>query len=216
MGKKGFYAVSVGRNPGIYESWNDASKQVNSFSGATHQRFNTLEEAKEFMKSGGTPIDVSFEKMTLNPVLVPMTLFFSRQSNKADRNEKLERCLSKACDELGLEFVLRTSDELGARQIEQTVLPSIRGCTVFVADICSASDHSTRLQNVIFELGVAFAVLPAPATQIILLAEDNTEANKSTKSTWPFDLEGFCIKDEWQDEKLVAELTERIRLCIPK
>lgn len=50
-----FYAVSRGLVPGIYDDWSSTKKQVDRFSGATHQRFDTLDEAKQAMKKSGHP-----------------------------------------------------------------------------------------------------------------------------------------------------------------
>lgn len=49
--KQKFYAVRRGRNPGIYDSWKDCSKQVNKFSGACYQAFQTKTEAEAFLAS---------------------------------------------------------------------------------------------------------------------------------------------------------------------
>lgn len=49
--KRKFYAVRRGRNPGIYDSWEACSKQVNKFSGACFQAFQTKAEADEFLTS---------------------------------------------------------------------------------------------------------------------------------------------------------------------
>ena len=45
-----FYAVAVGRSPGIYGDWASAQKQVDRYPSNTHKRYETLDEAKEFMK----------------------------------------------------------------------------------------------------------------------------------------------------------------------
>ncbi|HBE8718254.1 TPA: viroplasmin family protein [Clostridioides difficile] len=47
--KKKFYAVKVGRKPGIYSTWKDCLKQVNKYSGSSFKSFNTLEEAQNFI-----------------------------------------------------------------------------------------------------------------------------------------------------------------------
>jgi viroplasmin and RNaseH domain-containing protein len=43
-----YYAVKVGKNPGIYNTWDDCKEQVNNFSGAIYKSFKTLEEAEKF------------------------------------------------------------------------------------------------------------------------------------------------------------------------
>lgn len=50
MAKKNFYAARTGRVPGIYKTWPECQKQVIGFAGAAFKGFETLEEAKAFMK----------------------------------------------------------------------------------------------------------------------------------------------------------------------
>lgn len=49
MSKKKYYAVKVGKTPGIYFTWADCSAQVTGFKGAKFKSFLTIEEALEFM-----------------------------------------------------------------------------------------------------------------------------------------------------------------------
>lgn len=44
-----YYAVKIGRNPGIYETWGECQKNISGFSGAKFHKFKTKEEANEFM-----------------------------------------------------------------------------------------------------------------------------------------------------------------------
>ena len=44
-----FYAVAVGRRPGIYDNWDAAYKQVQRYSDALHKSFKTLEEVFIYM-----------------------------------------------------------------------------------------------------------------------------------------------------------------------
>jgi len=46
-----FYAVAVGRVPGIYTNWPDAQSQVSGFEGAMYKSFTTREEAKTWCKN---------------------------------------------------------------------------------------------------------------------------------------------------------------------
>lgn len=45
-----FYAVKVGKNPGIYNTWDECSKQVIGYSGAVYKSFLTMKQAKEFLE----------------------------------------------------------------------------------------------------------------------------------------------------------------------
>lgn len=45
-----FYAVKVGKNPGIYFNWTECSAQVMGFSGAIYKSFSTREEAEQFLQ----------------------------------------------------------------------------------------------------------------------------------------------------------------------
>lgn len=44
-----YYAVKVGKKPGIYSSWSECKKQVDGFSGATYKSFSSLKEAEDFL-----------------------------------------------------------------------------------------------------------------------------------------------------------------------
>lgn len=65
MGK--FYAVKIGRVPGIFTSWDDCKASVDGYSGAVYKSFKTVEEAASFMGFSTSPEkDAShFEKTEL-------------------------------------------------------------------------------------------------------------------------------------------------------
>jgi ribonuclease HI len=53
MAKKKYYAVAVGRNPGIYTRWfgeGGAHVQIDAFKGARYRGFATIEEARAFIR----------------------------------------------------------------------------------------------------------------------------------------------------------------------
>ena len=47
--KKNYYAVKVGRRPGIYRTWDECKKNVHGYKGAIFKGFVTQEEAERFM-----------------------------------------------------------------------------------------------------------------------------------------------------------------------
>ncbi|ERJ12739.1 ribonuclease H1 domain-containing protein [Haloplasma contractile] len=49
MGKSKFYAVKVGKTPGIYQTWNQTEEQVKGFPGADYKSFKTRLEAEEYI-----------------------------------------------------------------------------------------------------------------------------------------------------------------------
>lgn len=60
MAKRKFYAVRVGKVPGIYQTWGQAEEQVKGFSGAEYKSFPTLEEAERYISP--KPYDVIGEE----------------------------------------------------------------------------------------------------------------------------------------------------------
>ena len=44
-----FYAVKVGKTPGIYNTWDDCKAQVEGYAGATYKSFKTAGEAAEYL-----------------------------------------------------------------------------------------------------------------------------------------------------------------------
>lgn len=46
-----YYAVRIGREPGIYTDWFECCEQVMKYSGAVYAKFSSLEEAKAFLAS---------------------------------------------------------------------------------------------------------------------------------------------------------------------
>ncbi|GAA6016648.1 hypothetical protein JCM11491_006031 [Sporobolomyces phaffii] len=53
--KPGFYAVKVGRVPGVYKTWDECRAQVDGFQGGRHKKFPTLVEAQAFVKGLALP-----------------------------------------------------------------------------------------------------------------------------------------------------------------
>ncbi|ERF73555.1 hypothetical protein EPUS_08762 [Endocarpon pusillum Z07020] len=51
-GEQRFYAVQIGRNPGVYTDWDTASKQIAGVKRPKHRRFATRAEAEAFVAEG--------------------------------------------------------------------------------------------------------------------------------------------------------------------
>ena len=50
MAKNKFYAVKVGKNSGIYNTWGQCEEQVKGVSGAKYRSFSTLKEAEDYIQ----------------------------------------------------------------------------------------------------------------------------------------------------------------------
>ena len=50
MAKKKYYAVQVGKIPGIYGTWDECKAQTEGVSGAKYKSFPSLEEAERYMR----------------------------------------------------------------------------------------------------------------------------------------------------------------------
>ena len=51
-----FYAVAVGRVPGVYQDWASAQEQVTGVKGPKYKKFATKAEAEAFVRTGGTSL----------------------------------------------------------------------------------------------------------------------------------------------------------------
>lgn len=52
MAKKNYYAVRIGKTPGIYTNWEDCKAQVTGYKGAVFKGFEEKKDAEDFMKAG--------------------------------------------------------------------------------------------------------------------------------------------------------------------
>ncbi|MBE5961056.1 MAG: hypothetical protein E7256_06655 [Lachnospiraceae bacterium] len=60
MAKRKYYAVKIGRNPGVYDTWDLCEEQVKGFTGSKYKAFNTKEEAEAYISSES--VDTNAEK----------------------------------------------------------------------------------------------------------------------------------------------------------
>ncbi|RCH83712.1 Ribonuclease H1 [Rhizopus stolonifer] len=57
MSSRTYYAVSRGKQPGIYETWNECQAQVKGFKGSIFKKFSTEEEAKAFLQINNNKLE---------------------------------------------------------------------------------------------------------------------------------------------------------------
>lgn len=62
-----FYAVRVGRSPGIYTTWDSCAAQVKGYPGAVYKSFKSREEAESFMVNDQTSSKQGADKNVTSP-----------------------------------------------------------------------------------------------------------------------------------------------------
>lgn len=60
MAKK-YYAVRVGKTPGIYLTWDDCKAMTHGFPGAVYKSFTSLQEAEAFLHQGGSVLNIEID-----------------------------------------------------------------------------------------------------------------------------------------------------------
>ncbi|OUO75544.1 hypothetical protein B5F53_18225 [Blautia sp. An249] len=69
MAKKKYYAVKVGRIPGIYGTWDECKAQTDGVSGAQYKSFSSLEEAERYVREAAEDIPNILPEVTNNVAL---------------------------------------------------------------------------------------------------------------------------------------------------
>jgi len=81
MAKKKYYVVWEGHNPGIYDNWPEAQRQVKSFEGARFKSFKSREEADDAYYGNSTDYigkgAKSTTKKTINPNYADLVIWDS-------------------------------------------------------------------------------------------------------------------------------------------
>eukprot|EP00978_Attheya_sp_CCMP212_P006243 scaffold14163_cov51-Attheya_sp.AAC.1 len=79
---KRYYAVIIGRKPGIYESWAECYSQVNGFSGNLYESFAVFEDACDFYMTNQVKESESLNENDISFNRVP------NETNDEDHNDK--------------------------------------------------------------------------------------------------------------------------------
>lgn len=83
-----YYAVKVGKTPGIYRNWDDCKAMVHGVPGAVYKSFRTREEAETFMgetQNEGKSVSVSDAAGTVDAALPQVYAFVDGSYNVATK-----------------------------------------------------------------------------------------------------------------------------------
>ena len=83
-----YYAVKVGENPGIYNTWAECEKQVKGYPNAQFKKWKTKEEAESYIRAGKNPIG-SASTATPPASDLAATSSFSDTSSSASKSKVL-------------------------------------------------------------------------------------------------------------------------------
>ena len=100
MAKRKYYAVRVGKIPGIYSTWEECKAQVDGVSGASYKSFPSLEEAEHYIQKA----DENDAKITTAVDL-----------SSVDFNAQVESCISALCENELIAFVDGSYDATGEK-----------------------------------------------------------------------------------------------------
>ncbi len=127
---KKYYAVKIGRNPGIYESWDECKNEIHGFSGAEYKSFINLDDALSFMNGekkkthtkseAAAYVDGSFSKDKAM-FSYGAVLFYNGeelQFKKAFRDPELVSMRNVAGEIKGAEFIMQYCLEHGIKSID--------------------------------------------------------------------------------------------------
>ncbi|XP_004922968.1 ribonuclease H1 [Bombyx mori] len=114
--KMPFYAVAKGRTSGIFMTWADCEAQVKGFSGAKYKKFDTINQAQDYVvtqggnkgppSKPGTSFKVGNKKTASNNLKRP----YSTTTNDKNENENKLKSQTKAEDDCDEDFEI--SDDL--------------------------------------------------------------------------------------------------------
>ncbi|MGN0350038.1 MAG: viroplasmin family protein [Roseburia sp.] len=71
-----FYAVKVGKTPGIYGSWDECKRMVDGYPGAVYKSFKTKAEAQEFIGEADAKAEEVMEKKAFGTDKLPEVYAF--------------------------------------------------------------------------------------------------------------------------------------------
>lgn len=81
-----FYAVQLGKKPGVYTSWSECQEQTTGFKGARFKKFDTEEEALDFVK--GKAVAGKTEKKEKDAKVSSSTAGSKRKASKDKKSEE--------------------------------------------------------------------------------------------------------------------------------
>ena len=81
-----YYAVRVGRVTGVYRTWDEASKQVQGFTGAVHKKFKTALDAQAYLAGSSNAVAPPTVTASVSGCVAASSSLFSSSSSSSSSN----------------------------------------------------------------------------------------------------------------------------------
>lgn len=140
-----FFAVKVGKVPGVYASWPECSAQVTGYPGALHKSFKTREEALTYIYGQDIP---QHEKINLDvPLRAQQKIIQTQQANlDIARKQQLDQALVQ-CKRSMLDVILDPTSHQNGEPFHygQLVLPRVAKCAYHNCDRRVLETHPRQI-----------------------------------------------------------------------
>ena len=120
-----FYAVKVGKSPGVYRTWEDCAKQVHKYPKAVYKKFSTMSDANRFIKNP------TYSYKPSKRIRTPMAIA-SCSSIHSSSNEHLPSASMVRPECSGASAHPEPIPKVPKRRVMIPDPPPIAGCTAFV------------------------------------------------------------------------------------
>ena len=94
-----YYAVKVGENPGIYNTWAECERQVKGYPNAQFKKWKTKEEAEAYIRAGKNPIGSASTATPPASDLAATSSFSNTSSSFSDTNSSASKAKVLAAKE---------------------------------------------------------------------------------------------------------------------
>lgn len=93
-----YYAVAIGKTPGIYDTWNLTKTNINGFKGAKYKKFETLDGCYNFIKQYN-PEFYAMYKLSLRKLFEDKSIVEKKRCNSLTNNKTaISRVVSPKCE----------------------------------------------------------------------------------------------------------------------
>ncbi|KAH9957145.1 ribonuclease H-like domain-containing protein [Russula dissimulans] len=160
MPKVGYYAVKIGKRPGIYTTWEDCREQVDGYPRARYKKLRSVKEAEAWMQGASSPVKQHEVPYPVKPKLRPAshslgqarTLIGPQPSRQASASSTVESLPtvpsgSESQRSTGLSSA-RSRDETGQSQASSSPPPAMVEAVVYTDGACSGNGQSGSIAGI--------------------------------------------------------------------